>query len=107
MIVRDTGIGMTADTLQRVFDPFYRADQFNPSGKGMGLSIVRRLGERFGWPVDAGEHAGRGHDRDDPVLGRIQKRLNLSQACRSTSSAPGRWRALRRHVPTLSSNRSA
>ena len=51
VIVRDTGIGMTAETLQRVYDPFYRVDQFNPSGKGMGLSIVRRLGERFGWPV--------------------------------------------------------
>jgi len=51
IVVRDTGIGMTAETLQRVYDPFYRADQFGASGKGMGLSIVRRLGERFGWPV--------------------------------------------------------
>lgn len=51
IIVRDTGIGMTAETLQRAYDPFYRADQFSATGKGMGLSIVRRLGERFGWPV--------------------------------------------------------
>ncbi len=51
IVVNDTGIGMAPETLQRVYDPFYRADQFNPSGKGMGLSIVRRLGERFGWPV--------------------------------------------------------
>ena len=50
LIVSDTGIGMTPETLQRVYDPFYRADQFGV-GKGMGLSIVRRLGERFGWPV--------------------------------------------------------
>jgi signal transduction histidine kinase len=50
LIVSDTGIGMTSETLQRVYDPFYRADQFGV-GKGMGLSIVRRLGERFGWPV--------------------------------------------------------
>jgi signal transduction histidine kinase len=50
LIVNDTGIGMTPETLQRVYDPFYRADQFGV-GKGMGLSIVRRLGERFGWPV--------------------------------------------------------
>ena len=49
--VRDSGIGMSADTLQRAYDPFYRADAVNPVGKGMGLSIVRRLGERFGWPV--------------------------------------------------------
>ncbi len=51
VVVHDTGIGMDADTLQRVYDPFYRADQFAASGKGMGLSIVRRLGDRFGWPV--------------------------------------------------------
>jgi signal transduction histidine kinase len=48
--VRDTGIGMSRETLQRAFDPFYRADQ-DIGGMGLGLSVVRRLGERFGWPV--------------------------------------------------------
>ena len=48
--VRDTGIGMSRETLQRAFDPFYRADQ-DVGGMGLGLSVVRRLGERFGWPV--------------------------------------------------------
>ena len=51
IVIVDTGIGMTAEILQKAYDPFYRANQFNPTGKGMGLSIVRRLGERFGWPV--------------------------------------------------------
>src|SRR5690606_35317364 len=45
--VRDTGIGMSAETIDRAFEPFYRADLESPQGKGMGLSIVRRLGERF------------------------------------------------------------
>ena len=58
--VHDTGIGMTAETLERVYDPFYRADQFSPSGKGMGLSIVRRLGERVGWPVTLESSPGHG-----------------------------------------------
>ncbi|MBA2238615.1 MAG: HAMP domain-containing histidine kinase [Lysobacter sp.] len=49
--VRDTGIGMSPETLAKAFDPFYRADLTREEGKGMGLSIVRRLGERFGWPV--------------------------------------------------------
>ena len=48
--VRDTGIGMSRETLQRAFDPFYRADQ-DAGGMGLGLSVVRRLGDRFGWPV--------------------------------------------------------
>ncbi len=51
IVMRDTGIGMSEDTLQKAHDPFYRADPFNPSGKGMGLPIVRRLGDRLGWPV--------------------------------------------------------
>ncbi|HVR81481.1 MAG TPA: HAMP domain-containing sensor histidine kinase [Luteimonas sp.] len=51
VIVQDSGIGMSAESLQRAYDPFYRVDPVNPTGKGMGLSIVRRLGERFGWPV--------------------------------------------------------
>ncbi|HXH01239.1 MAG TPA: HAMP domain-containing sensor histidine kinase [Xanthomonadaceae bacterium] len=51
IVIRDSGIGMTAEAIERAFDPFYRVDQVNPLGKGMGLSIVRRLGDRFGWPV--------------------------------------------------------
>ncbi|MEZ0469387.1 sensor histidine kinase [Luteimonas salinilitoris] len=58
--VRDTGIGMSPDILQRVYDPFYRADQFAAGGKGMGLSIVRRLGERFDWPVSLDSLPGQG-----------------------------------------------
>lgn len=50
VLVRDTGIGMSPAVLAQVFDAFYRADRFT-GGKGMGLSIVRRLGERFHWPV--------------------------------------------------------
>ena len=52
IVVRDTGIGMSGDTLRRAFEPFFRGDQANPAGRGMGLSIVRQLGERFGWPVN-------------------------------------------------------
>lgn len=58
--VQDTGIGMSEETLRRAYDPFYRADLENPSGKGMGLSIVRRLGERFDWPVSIESEPGRG-----------------------------------------------
>nr|WP_245156375.1 HAMP domain-containing sensor histidine kinase [Lysobacter solisilvae] len=58
--VRDTGIGMTADAVARAFDPFYRADPLREEGRGMGLSIVRRLGERFGWPVSLSSTPGEG-----------------------------------------------
>lgn len=60
IVVADTGIGMSADALQRAFDPFYRAEPDRLTGKGMGLSIVRRLGDRFGWPVALDSQPGRG-----------------------------------------------
>ena len=60
VVLRDTGIGMDAGTLQRAFDPFFRARPDEVTGKGMGLSIVRRLGERFGWPVSLDSEPGRG-----------------------------------------------
>ena len=49
--IRDTGIGMNEEALRNAFKPFYRQDFSREEGKGMGLSIVHRLGERFGWPV--------------------------------------------------------
>ena len=60
VLVRDTGIGMSAEALARAFDPFYRADLSREEGKGMGLSIVRRLGDRFGWPVTLTSASGEG-----------------------------------------------
>lgn len=58
--VRDSGIGMSDEALARVFDPFYRVDTERNDGRGMGLSIVRRLGERFGWPVSLSSIPGEG-----------------------------------------------
>lgn len=58
--IRDTGVGMSAASLQRAFDPFWRVDMNREEGKGMGLSIVRRLGERFGWPVTLSSVEGQG-----------------------------------------------
>ena len=58
--VRDSGIGMSADTMAKAFDPFFRIDNERSEGKGIGLSIVRRLGERFGWPVTLTSTPGKG-----------------------------------------------
>ncbi|WP_028919120.1 sensor histidine kinase [Pseudoxanthomonas suwonensis] len=51
VVVADTGIGMAPEALARAFEPFYRAAPERPTGSGLGLSIVRRLCERFGWTV--------------------------------------------------------
>jgi signal transduction histidine kinase len=51
IVVEDSGPGMGADELARVFEPFFRGGERKRDGHGIGLSIVRRLSERFGWPV--------------------------------------------------------
>jgi signal transduction histidine kinase len=49
--VTDTGIGMDAAALARATEPFYRANLDQPTGAGLGLSIVHRLGQRCRWPL--------------------------------------------------------
>ena len=58
--VSDTGVGMSADELARVFEPFYRAGDRKKDGQGIGLSIVQRLSQRYGWPVRLESEPGRG-----------------------------------------------
>ncbi|HVK52726.1 MAG TPA: HAMP domain-containing sensor histidine kinase [Pseudoxanthomonas sp.] len=58
--VSDTGIGMSQDAMQRVFEPFYRVDPTRPRGSGLGLSIVSRLCERFGWKIELESELGKG-----------------------------------------------
>lgn len=46
--VKDTGIGVAADKLPYLFDPFYQADHFmvrQEGGTGLGLAITRKLVE--------------------------------------------------------------
>jgi len=58
--VQDTGCGMTPDELERAFDPFFRGGLRKEGGQGVGLTIVRRLSARFGWPVTLESEAGQG-----------------------------------------------
>jgi signal transduction histidine kinase len=52
VLIEDSGIGMTKDELEKVFTPYYRAPGSTQAGHGVGLSIVSRLSDRFGWKVD-------------------------------------------------------
>lgn len=58
--VRDTGVGMEPAELARVFEPFFRAGDGRKDGQGIGLTIVRRLSERYGWPVRLESAPGQG-----------------------------------------------
>ena len=56
LTVKDSGIGMPAELLPHVFDPFTQADRSldrRKGGLGLGLSLVKRLLEMHGGLVEA------------------------------------------------------
>jgi PAS domain S-box-containing protein len=61
--VSDTGIGMTADQVRRVFEPFLQADSSitrRYGGTGLGLAICRQLVEQMGGELEVDSEPGRG-----------------------------------------------
>ncbi len=57
--VDDTGIGIGAEDLPRVFDRFYRHTR-RSEGLGVGLAIVKRICDHYGWRVEARSTPGQG-----------------------------------------------
>ncbi len=64
LVVADSGIGMTAEEIERVFDRFYRAPNGTAvaAGTGLGLSIVKSLVELHGGAIEVGSEPGRGSE---------------------------------------------
>jgi CheY-like chemotaxis protein len=58
--VRDTGPGIPADSLERIFEPFQRAPGVTAAGTGLGLSITRKLVELMGGTLRARSQVGVG-----------------------------------------------
>ncbi|MEX3934061.1 sensor histidine kinase [Paraburkholderia phymatum] len=60
--IEDTGSGISAHALPHVFDRFYQAspEQTAGHGVGIGLAIVKKICDRYGWPVELESEPGRG-----------------------------------------------
>ena len=62
-IVRDTGIGMSEETLQHACEPFWKADKARTrmqGGAGLGLSLCKRIAELHGGRLDFESEPGKG-----------------------------------------------
>ena len=59
VVIEDTGVGLPAGRLRDLDQPFVRGSTGGP-GYGVGLTIVRRLSDRFGWPVEFTSQVGVG-----------------------------------------------
>jgi signal transduction histidine kinase/DNA-binding NarL/FixJ family response regulator len=59
-VVSDTGPGIAADDLPRIFDRFWRARESSQDGTGLGLSIARGIVEAHGGRLWAESTVGQG-----------------------------------------------
>lgn len=53
--VRDTGVGLTEEDKEKIFERFYRVEKSrnrNTGGAGLGLSIVKNIANAHGWVIE-------------------------------------------------------
>jgi len=61
--VSDTGIGVPADQLERIFERFYQVDGSSRrkyGGVGLGLALVKEIAEAYGGRVTVESQVGEG-----------------------------------------------
>jgi signal transduction histidine kinase/CheY-like chemotaxis protein len=85
IMVRDSGIGMTSEQLERIFNPFSQADASTTrefGGTGLGLSISRKLCEMMGGTLTAESKQDEGSTFtiNIPVAGTDDSESGLSSA---------------------------
>ena len=59
LTVSDSGRGIAAEHLPRIFERFFRAEA-GSEGTGLGLAIVKRVCDHYGWRIEAESTLGKG-----------------------------------------------
>jgi K+-sensing histidine kinase KdpD len=102
--VRDTGIGIPADRLDRLFESFSQLDASSTrtyGGSGLGLAISRRLVEAMGGSLDVDSNLGAGSTFTFTVAltERTEQRLSPVAVGGSLAGPVGAGRRRQRHQP--------
>lgn len=58
--VKDTGIGISEDTLKSIYQPFWQLDSLKNNGTGLGLTLCKRLIEFLGGNIELKSKLGKG-----------------------------------------------
>ena len=85
--VRDSGLGIPADMIKKVFDMFTQVDhslERGQGGLGIGLTLVKRLVEMHGGSVAASQRGSRAGQR---VRGTLARRRDRRTIMRSTGGS--------------------
>lgn len=89
--VADTGIGMTQEFLERIFDPFARETMFAPSGvvgTGLGMPIVKSLVQQMGGEITVQSELGVGSTFTLTIPFEVVEAPRSTEDAAEPSSAP-------------------
>jgi signal transduction histidine kinase len=58
--IKDSGIGIPNEDVEKMFKPFQRGQSRQRGGYGIGLTIVKMLSDRFHWPINIESEINKG-----------------------------------------------
>ena len=92
--VADTGLGIDAGTLERMFEPFTQADASTSrqhGGTGLGLTIARQLAALMGGTISAESELGRGSTFRFKIDLAVAREAGRAAAPDATENTPPSW----------------